>query len=126
MLGWALGLSLVTAVFSSSARAYTGNEIYADMQAQAGSYEASRALSYVRGAIDSANFFAALDLSVNKHHTMVYLCFPEGVTNGQAFDVVKKYLVDNPSERNATAATLTMIALARTWGCSPTPKPSAP
>jgi hypothetical protein len=45
------------------------------------------------------------------------VCISENVINGQARDVVVKYLVENPAERDHPAAALIMEAVTAAWGC---------
>ena len=46
------------------------------------------------------------------------ICVPSGVTVRQLADIVTKYLRDNPEVRHFTAASDTMVALARVFPCS--------
>jgi hypothetical protein len=45
------------------------------------------------------------------------ICPPEGVTNGQSFDIVIKYLVDNPKMRNLDGEMLIFLALDDAFPC---------
>jgi hypothetical protein len=84
----------------------TGNNIYSmltnsnsNMFIQAA--EENYAMGYIIGVYDSFDgiFFSA----------------PTGVTQGQVFDVVKKYLEENPASRHEIASKLIIRALAEAF-----------
>ncbi|MGB7655220.1 MAG: Rap1a/Tai family immunity protein [Novosphingobium sp.] len=52
-----------------------------------------------------------------------HVCRPNGVTNGQAMDVVLKFLEDNPADRHYSAGPLVLLALMKAFPC-PTAVPS--
>lgn len=54
-------------------------------------------------------------------HDMVndeLICLTQGVTTKQASDVVKKYLENNPAQRNLDASVLVMVALGSAFPCA--------
>lgn len=46
-----------------------------------------------------------------------YYCTPSGVTQGQLYDVVVRYLDDNPSIRHLSAGILITVALHKAFPC---------
>jgi hypothetical protein len=83
-----------TFLFTASALAVTGNQLK----------ECSEAFfeGYVVGATDGVHFGA---------------CIPEGVTNDQVYEVVRKYLKDHPEELHLHAVTLIKKAFIKAWPC---------
>jgi hypothetical protein len=46
------------------------------------------------------------------------ICLTRGVTTQQASDVVRKYLQDNPAQRNMDASVLVLVALGSAFPCA--------
>jgi len=92
---------------SFSSNAFTGSELYGyfeehnavDPTWKEGIYQ-----GYVKGVTD-AYYEAGL------------FCNPNGVTNLQAFDIVGKYLKDNPETRHKNAPSLVYKSLTDAYPC---------
>ena len=94
-------LALATLLFLFFIIAYaqfkTGNELYSDLtNSNSNEYikigNQNFAKGYISGVCDSLNGF--------------FFSIPFEVTQGQVWDVVKKYLEENPATRHETAAKL--------------------
>ena len=81
----------------------TGNDLLRRMDAPE-TYEKMYALGFVLGVHDSFDGES--------------ICSGANVTAGQLRDVVKKYLEDNPANRNISAYILVLVALATAFPCS--------
>jgi hypothetical protein len=68
--------------------------------------------AYVVGVVDLISVLQGWDTWKYKA-----VCIPEKAINGQVRDVVVKYLVENPAERDRSAAALIMLAVTAAWGC---------
>lgn len=79
-----------------------GNEMLKHMSKNDASYSEGVMLGYIRGIAD------------NMH------CIPGEVTNGQTFDVVKKYLEQNPELRHQYMGVLVAKALNKAYPCKKT------
>lgn len=68
---------------------------------------------------DFINGFTAgiLDTIDTDNQTSLQVCTPEGVTIGQARDVMCQYLKNNPNSRNQAAASLGWVAFYDAWPC---------
>jgi Rap1a immunity proteins len=77
-----------------------------------------KALSYTRG------FFDGYTAGVENTNTVleVKVCIPQGVTNKNIYDVVRKYLVEHPEELHQPAPTLIMKAIQNAWPCKESPE----
>lgn len=120
---FALLLSLET-----SAATITGNKL-SDWCESSETHEELQCYSYITGVLDSAglstaryDFFQSyieeegLD---GTYHTN-YLqspCVPEGVTMGQIFKVVIRYMDEHPEDLHQNGAALVMAAVSSTWRC---------
>ena len=97
---------LITLFFSFSTYAQTqfetGNKLKADCDKSDGSFSASYCFGYIIGAAD-ANASS--------------ICTPSRVTKGQVFDIVKKYLNDNPAQLHKDADVLVLNALQQAFPC---------
>jgi len=71
---------------------------------------------YIRGVADGyyLAYMAAGNLPAERR-----LCVPTSVTNGQLMRVVVKYLEDNPSQLEVNASFSTVLALRKSFPCSP-------
>ena len=94
---------IILALCATSARAefLDGNKLLADMNGT--QMRQMSAIGYVMGASDAL--------------TTVTVCMPDGVTVGQAHDIVKRYLEDNAAIRHLSADSLVNRALSRVWPC---------
>lgn len=93
----------VLALCSGTAQAefYSGNDLLQKMDGEFS--DRSLALGFVAGVADV--------------WTNISVCPPKNVTLGQAHDIVRRYLVDNPQSRHFTAESLAKNALERVWPC---------
>jgi|688.fasta_scaffold84698_12 hypothetical protein len=80
---------------------YSGNDLLQKMDGEFS--DRSLALGFVAGVADV--------------WTNISVCPPKNVTLGQAHDIVRRYLVDNPQTRHFTAESLAKNALERVWPC---------
>jgi hypothetical protein len=85
----------------------TGNTLLEKMTSPEAA-EKAFALGYVVGAFDAFDELAHCNA-------------PASVTAGQARDIVKKYIENNPAIRNKSADFLIMTALGQIWPCSKKP-----
>jgi len=98
----AIAIAALALSAASHAQSWTGNDLLTRLQSdEHGSRMA--ALGYVRGIAD------ALQGEI--------FCPPDGVTYGQAYDVVANWLTVNAAQRHRGAGPLTIVALASTWPC---------
>ena len=103
-----LAAAIVVALSSqANAQVWTGNDLLTRLQSTAPG-DRSSALGYIRGVADTASN----DL----------VCPPDGVTYGQAFDVVHNWLITNASTRHNSASLITLVALGTTWPCKSSSK----
>ena len=63
---------------------------------------------YVSGVTDGAVSAEALHPEI---------CFPDGVTNGQIFDIALKFVRDNPDIRNWSTKNLIFVAVVKAFPC---------
>lgn len=78
-----------------------GNKLLADMNGS--QMKQMHAIGYVIGVTDAL--------------TSVTVCMPRNVTSGQAHDMVKQYLEDNPGVRHFSADSLVNRVLSNVWPC---------
>ena len=86
---------------TAQAEFYSGNDLLQKMDGEFS--DRSLALGFVAGVADV--------------WTNISVCPPKNVTLGQAHDIVRRYLVDNPQTRHFTAESLAKNALERVWPC---------
>jgi len=67
-------------------------------------------MMYVVGVLDRDN-------GTQYSWTGFKYCIPDGVTQGQAADIVVRYLEDNPSDRHFSAAYLVRAAFLKAYPC---------
>lgn len=96
-----IALALCASASAAHAEFMDGNRLLADMNGT--QMRQMSAVGYVMGASDAL--------------TTVTVCMPDGVTVGQAHDIVKRYLEDNPAIRHLSADSLVNRALSRVWPC---------
>jgi Ser/Thr protein kinase RdoA (MazF antagonist) len=94
--------SLLLVPVMASAEFFAGNELLRHMKSDA--MDQMHALGYVLGVVDV--------------HTRRTICPPEGVKAGQVYDVVKKFLEENPAVRHFSADSLIQYRLEQVWPCS--------
>jgi|SRR5690606_33784479 len=115
-------IAILLVMLSHNAYAITGNELYALITSNDPS-EYLEGMRFIQGSSGAESYFHYLEgiLSAEEKRSpdlLRYACVPSNVTNGQAVDVVKKYLQDNPSKRNFDASQLTHFALIQAWPCT--------
>lgn len=98
----AIAIAAIVVSAASNAQPWTGNDLLARLQSDEHGPRMA-ALGYVRGITDTLQG--------------EIFCPPDGVTYGQAYDVVSNWLVMNAAQRHRGAGPLTVIALASTWPC---------
>jgi hypothetical protein len=96
-----IALTLLTLSTAASAEFYDGNDLFKNIQGDANAR--LLALGYVAGVFD---------LGRGEYH-----CAPERVTLGQAYDIVKQWMVKKPSVRHMDASVLVSAALMEVWPC---------
>jgi hypothetical protein len=84
--------------------AVSGNQLYEDCTANRG-FDRGECFSYITGATEAWS------------NAPVGLCLPDGVSRGQAQDLVMTYMRDHPAERHLDAAYLILRALLDAWRC---------
>lgn len=92
---------LLACCASAHAEYYSGNKLLSLMDGNHS--EQMAALGYVMGASDAYQ---------NNLH-----CAPNTVTAGQAHDMVKQYMIQNPALRNLSADLIVAATLSRVWPC---------
>lgn len=96
----AILFALMTACPASAGYFKDGNWLHSSCQSALGSQDFARCQSYVIGVIDGSG-------EVNE----ALYCWPEAATVGQAVDIVKKWLEENPALRTMTGAAVVVSAL---------------
>lgn len=115
-------------VASVSAHAITGSDAL-DWHRTRTTQVSSTLLAYVRGALDGERAFEevlrgrAADSSIYRSvwfelASKMY-CPPPGSDPVQAYDIVVKWLQDNPDQRQLDLAIHVRVALRQAWRCSP-------
>ena len=89
--------------------------------AQAEFFTGNKLLGYMRGSDVEEMFAAGYVIGVADAIRGVLYCPPDSVTVGQLGDMVKQYLLGNPSQRHQTADTVVVHVLRTTWPCAPKP-----
>ena len=90
---------------------YTGNELWSLCSGKS-DYASGVCIGFVAGVADTLAVGTGI-LGLGR------ACFPEQVTEGQARDVVKRYLEQHPERRHYTAANLVAEALVEAFPCPP-------
>jgi hypothetical protein len=93
--------SAQAAVFEGS-----GNRFYEHCQASAHPFFQGLCSGYIQGVLDRGGVLGPPDV-----------CMPDGVTAGQAKDVVSRFLQTHPEVRHAHRLGLVMRALREAWPC---------
>ena len=78
-----------------------------------------RCIAYIDGVMDLIGTLqGGIDSADHKFlWKLKAIRLPVGVDDGQIRDVVVKYLVENPAERDHSAAAIIITALIQAWGC---------
>jgi hypothetical protein len=90
---------VILLLLSSTAWAVTGNQLKQWSVSHEGLFG-----GYIMGVVET------LDAGV--------FCQPEGVTNGQQWDVVKKYIDDKPEELHHLGSIIVITALKKAFPCN--------
>ena len=93
---------VMLASVSAHAEFRTGNELHSQLNGTHGQQMLS--LGYVMGVADALR--------------SVTICPPETLTAGQASDMVKKYLEDNPAVRHLAGDAIVNRVLSSVWPCA--------
>jgi hypothetical protein len=103
---------LLAAIPAIALDSLTGNDLNMLYDKAAG-----KALSYTRG------FFDGYTSGVTNTNIVLEgkACIPQGVTNKNVYDVVRKYLVEHPEELHQPAPTLIIKAIQNAWPCKESP-----
>lgn len=86
----------------------TGNGLLSACQSKE-PLQQTQCLVYILGALDGASSATQLTAPV--------FCAPNGITGGQAKDIVVKWLLEHPSRREMPSAWFITAALADAWPC---------
>jgi hypothetical protein len=108
-------MAMAMGIATQPANAYfkVGNDVY--LLCQSNDPEAKTVgLAYTWGVFDADETLHKLNWTKENHPR---ICLSEGVTGGQMFDVVCKWLSENPKLRNKPAGLLVRGALADAWPC---------
>lgn len=95
-------LSMLLICGPAQAEFYSGNHLLQMMDGD-NIQDKSLALGFVAGVSDV--------------WTNISICPPKNVTLGQTYDIVRRYLHDNPQSRHFTAESLAKTALDKVWPC---------
>jgi hypothetical protein len=101
---------------SNSVSFKSGNDLLHDCQ-QPEMSSAGICMGYILGVLDMINTEQNSGSSEVRLSTNEMVCLPPTIDGWQIRDVVKKYLVDHPEERNLHAAQLVWKAVVKAWGC---------
>jgi len=97
---------------SASPSFKSGNELYITCKSD-NDFAKGICTGYIIGAVD---VLIAPIYGLSKNRLMIVhkarICLRDGVTVGQATDVVIRWLDDNPAQRDASASSLVELALA--------------
>ena len=108
-------------IFSSSCFAITGNQLY-ELYTDKPEDRWADPILYVMGFVDSQIISHGLEKGMAEEDkrqavSPIFVCMPNTANFGQANDVVKKFLEENPSKRHKPAFTLVYEALITVWRC---------
>lgn len=103
-----LALSVPACIPQPAAAAYMdGNKLYSYMTSDDGDRRIA-AMFFIGGVHDAAQLGDVI-------------CSPKNATLGQANDMVKKFITENPQFRAESAASITVAVLSATWPCESKP-----
>ena len=117
-------LASLLGLMSTPSSALTGNELNAQLTSS-NAMEVTKAYNYIFGVFDAEEYYHFQDMMIlaisdkkNSHFTTPHFCTPKGMTNGQAFDIIRKYFATNPENRHLTAHGLIREALIEVFPCA--------
>lgn len=94
------------AMFSLSAQALTGNQVWGEVRDEANNVNPSYNTGYVQGYVQGIAV-ASRD----------YICVPKGADGSQAISVVYNYMQRNAATRNEEFVVIVMNSLMEAWPC---------
>ena len=102
-------LASLLLIISFSSQANNGNELYEGYkeykkEPSSDWYKVGLYIGYVDGVTETLGRLGSI-------------CIPSTVTKGQAFDMVGKFLEDNPAQRNKSAAVLIYAVMLAAFPC---------
>ncbi len=100
---------------TASAAFLSGNDLHRLLQGS--NMQQAQANSFVIGVYDTIRVAHDADARA-KRDKMLCVSERSGIVSGQVIDVVRKYLRDNPENRNESAASLVWVALNQAWPCN--------
>lgn len=103
------GLVLATQIASARVEFFTGNELYAGLQAFEKAEKPEDVLT------SSVMFGYALGVAASQDGKLY--CLPERATRGQLADVIRRWLSEKPAIRHLPASALIELALANSYPC---------
>ena len=97
----------------------SGNDLLRMCQADLGDPNRSNCIAYIDGVVDLIGALQANISSADRKSMWKFtaICLPIEADAGQIRDVVVKYLVENPAERNRSAAAIIIPVLIQAWRC---------
>jgi hypothetical protein len=95
---------------SFPSNAFTGNELYENFKEMK---KPEPEINYAR----IGQFVGYVTGVTDVYFEYGLLCWPDGATTGQSFDIVGKYLKINPESRNEIASVLVYLALKPIYPC---------
>lgn len=112
---------LTTALLSSSVMAKTGNELLAECTSGEGA-DWAKCYGYIEGVNDAIRFSVIVSRmrgtpSEGISAILPYYCIPDGVTMGQAADIIVQHLRATPEDRHKNAAGYVYSAFIDTFPC---------
>lgn len=115
-------IGILSLLYCCNSYAINGNELHEMLQGDS-IFDKARGQQFVIGVIDTEALFyflgKGLDKPQNKQsQSLSYICLPEGANYGQAIDIVKKYLNENPQNRELHAAYLVHASMIKIWACT--------
>jgi hypothetical protein len=110
MIRIALGAAAVLGVMVGEAHAefQTGNDLYR-LCASVGDFHKGMCLGFIEGVADT---MTSIRTGQGQRS-----CIPREVEADQMREVVVKYLTEHPEDRNYSAASNALVAIAKAWPC---------
>ena len=110
--------TLLLLLFAGESVAMTGNEWLA-LDSTGNRY---LSVTYIQGLSDMQNYIYETDKRIAEKENKVfisnnYICTPSGATYGQSYEVIKKFLTENPEYTNLQMSDLMFLSLGKIWRC---------
>lgn len=116
-----IALWLMTNPNPAFAQYQSGNRLYEDCRSEEGDFKSGLCLGYITAVADAhlETVFTMAVANIQRQDVQLRtsFCLRKQVNIGQLRDVVFQYLQRNPSERDKTAASLVIEALAQAFPC---------